>query len=67
MTWLAIALALSAHDVGPPPPTRPWRLIDAPDVHVGVRPAAFVDDEGSGGRREAGMGLTVQISSTRLL
>ncbi len=57
MTWLALSLAATLSSV---PPSRsaipPLRLVARPDLHVGVRPAAFVEPAG------AGVGLTVQVS-----
>jgi hypothetical protein len=54
---LAVALALA----GPPapPPTldpQPWRIVSAPSVHVGARPAVLVTPE------EVGAGFTLQVS-----
>ena len=43
----------------------PWaggRVITTAHVHVGVRPAAFVDNEGAHSAREYGAGGTVQIT-----
>jgi hypothetical protein len=51
---LALALALSALE---PPPARPLRIVDAPVLHVGVRPAAYV------ARGEWGVGVTLQVSA----
>lgn len=67
MAWLAVSLALaSAHD----PPSAPlawWtgRLVTLPNVHLGVRPAAFLDNEDHG-QLECGAAVTVQLSTRAL-
>lgn len=63
MTALAFALSLGLAP-GPqsPPWYHAWRLIERPELHVGARPAAFIDNEGEHGRRELGAGVTVQVS-----
>lgn len=55
MTWLALSLWLAAHHPAPPDPPV-WRLVDRPDLHVGVRPAAILSSE------ERGAGVTVQVT-----
>lgn len=70
MTGLALALALaSAQPLGawapPPGGSSGWsgRIVDTPSLHVGARPAAFVDDGGSAPHRlELGAGVTLQVS-----
>jgi hypothetical protein len=64
MTALAFALALASSQGPPQPPTwaSAWRLVATPTVHVGLRPAAFVDNEGRGGRVELGLGATLQVT-----
>lgn len=55
MNWLAVAIALSLaqpHVQAPPP----VRIVDTPDVHVGVRPAIIVSPE------EAAAGITVRVT-----
>ena len=70
MTALALALALAAQSpLGSwaPSPTStlpPWaggRVYTSRTVHVGIRPAAYVDNEARGGL-EGGAGATVQVS-----
>ena len=63
MSALALVWALSAQPIGPV--VLPWaggRVITTAHVHVGVRPAAFVDNEGAHSAREYGAGGTVQIT-----
>jgi hypothetical protein len=64
MGWLALAYALAA-----PAPVTPtgagWtqtgRIVDRPDVHVGVRPALDVDREG-----DFAIGFTLQVTTRAL-
>ncbi len=60
MTWLAVSLALASSPATSP--AAPWRLLATPAVHVGLRPAAFVDNE-DGGRLEGGAGASVQVTA----
>jgi hypothetical protein len=62
VTALALALALAVPQ-GPQgaPPGRIWT---SPTLHVGVRPALYLDNEKNGGRLELGVGCTVQVSTT---
>jgi hypothetical protein len=62
MAWLAFYVALSLDPTGQPMPTlRPaGRLITTSTLHVGVRPAAFYDDEAA---NDWGVGLTVQVTA----
>lgn len=60
MTWLALALLLAQGT--PPPDPPPWRLVDRPGLHVGLRPAAELDNEADG-RLEGGIGVTVQVTA----
>ncbi len=64
MTALALALAMGLAPAGAQPPTwyRPWRLLDGP-VHVGLRPALYVDNETADGSWEVGFGATVQVTA----
>lgn len=69
MTALALALALAASQPlgswAPSPATTGWngRIVDAPSLHVGLRPAAFVDDGGQPPHRlEVGAGVTLQVT-----
>lgn len=74
MNALALALALalaSQQPLGPwaPSPSSGWspswlggRVLTTPGLHIGIRPAAFVDDEGSPRRLELGAGVTLQIT-----
>lgn len=57
MQAIALALALSLAG-GPPAPSLPaaWRLIDRPELHIGVRPAVLVRGD------EVALGVTVQVS-----
>lgn len=60
MTWIAVSLALASSPATSP--AAPWRLVTTPAVHVGLRPAAFVDNEDAG-RLEGGAGVTVQVTA----
>lgn len=69
MTSLALALALAAQQPlgqwAPSPSVSgpPWlggRILTTETVHVGVRPAAFVD--GTPPHLELGAGVTLQVS-----
>lgn len=65
MTALALSLALQAAQgtpAGPPWASAPWRLVTTPWVHVGARPALYVDNEGERGRAELGAGATLQVT-----
>lgn len=69
MTALALALAMAAQQPlgqwAPSPGTgTSWngRMIDTPALHVGARPAVFVDTDGSPRRLELGAGVTLQVS-----
>jgi hypothetical protein len=53
---LALALAVSAP---PPPSPAVWRLVDRPELHVGVRPAVLVTNDGP----ELAGGLTLQVTA----
>ena len=66
MTALAFALALAAQQPAPATPAfaLPWaggRLYTSADVHVGLRPAFFADNENNGGW-EVGVGATLQVT-----
>ena len=67
MTALAFALALAAQQPQPVSPAwyTGWRLVSTDAVHVGLRPAAFVDNEADGGL-EVGVGATLQVSLVAL-
>lgn len=55
MNWLALTLALAATQ--PAPPARsPVRLIDRPNIHLGVRPIVLFSSE------ERAAGVSVQLS-----
>jgi hypothetical protein len=61
MTWLALAALLQPV----PAPAPSWyggRLLTTPALHLGLRPAGYVDDEGDRGALEWGVGLTVQVT-----
>jgi len=61
LSWLlAAALALST-DRPPPSLPAPWRLVDVPALHVGLRPALTLDNEDRG-RLEGGAGVTLQLT-----
>lgn len=65
VTALAFALSLATAPIATPSTAAfsPWRLVSHADLHVGLRPALFVDDEGA--RRdpiEVGFGLTLQVT-----
>lgn len=64
MTALALALAMGATPTGSPPPPwyQPWRLVTLPALHVGLRPALFVDNETADGSWEIGAGATLQVT-----
>ena len=64
MTAIALALALAAQQPGPPTPSwfNAWRLVNRPDLHIGLRPAAFIDNETSDGSWEVGAGATLQVT-----
>ena len=54
---LALVLALAVSD--PQPPTLPvWRLVDKPNLHVGMRPAVLVTNDGP---EIAGV-MTIQVT-----
>jgi hypothetical protein len=62
MMTLALALALQGSPMPPPvPPLLYGRVYTAPDLHVGVRVATYVDST------EAAYGVTVQITWLHLL
>ena len=63
MNPYALALALSLLPQGPElVPAGPLtRLVDRPEVHVGLRPALYLDNE-AGGHLELGIGFTVQVT-----
>ena len=59
---LALAAALATLPLAPAPQgPAPWRLVSRPGLHVGVRPAFFLDNENDG-RIELGAGVTVQLT-----
>lgn len=61
MGWLlAAALALPS-DRPPPAAPAPWRIVDTPALHVGLRPALTLDNEDNG-RLEGGAGATLQVT-----
>lgn len=69
MSWLWISLALTTqHADGQPASSllQSWsqtgRIVNTDYVHVGVRPAAFADPEGDGGKLEWGCGVTMQVT-----
>jgi hypothetical protein len=71
LTALAFALALSASQAptngpgalsGVPAWYHAWRIYSSENLHVGARPAAFIDNEANGGL-EIGAGFTVQITA----
>jgi hypothetical protein len=45
----------------------PWGLVGrvytTPALHVGIRPALYLDNEGERGGLEIGVGMTVQVSA----
>jgi hypothetical protein len=55
MISLLVALTLATAPAAPPPPI-PWRVIDRPGLHLGVRPALEVDHE------ELAAGVTLQLT-----
>jgi hypothetical protein len=59
MLALSLALALQGNTPAPPPPWYGGRLLTTQDVHLGLRPAAYVD------AYEIAIGVTLQLS-TRL-
>jgi len=68
MTSIALALALASQSPSPDPsiPTASWfggRVYTAPDgaLHVGIRPAAFLDNENDGAW-EIGVGATLKVT-----
>lgn len=60
MTWIAVSLALASSPATSP--ASPWRIVATSSVHVGLRPAAFVDNEDRG-RLEGGAGASVQVTA----
>jgi hypothetical protein len=70
MTWLLLSFALARGDAQQATSQSGWwatgRIVDGRDLHVGVRPAAFVDPEGAGGSIEYGVGITIQVSIVAL-
>lgn len=68
MTALALALALGLEPPGSPPPVwyRPWRIVETDAVHVGLRPAGYLDNELPGGQWEVGAGATLQVTAAAL-
>jgi hypothetical protein len=72
VTALAFALALASQQpLGPfaPSPSSGWaptwwggRILTTDTIHLGVRPAAFVDNGSQDGRLEVGVGVTVQVT-----
>ena len=52
---IGIALALSLH-ASPPPEPAPWRLVNVPGLHVGLRPYFYADPDTIEG------GVTVRIT-----
>jgi hypothetical protein len=62
---LALALG-SAPTTQPPGWYRAWRLVETDRVHIGLRPAAFVDNETPSGSLEVGAGATLQITASVL-
>jgi hypothetical protein len=67
--WLWVSLALTTqHADGQPASSllQNWsttgRVVNTDYVHVGVRPAAFVDPEGDNGKLEWGVGVTAQLT-----
>jgi hypothetical protein len=64
VTSIALALALASQQPQPAAPAwyRAWRVVERPGLHVGVRPAIFVDNEADGAV-EWGAGATVQVTA----
>lgn len=59
MSTVALVATLSAMAPSPsvaPWFVTPWRLVDRPDLHVGLRPAAYV------GPGEIAVGVTLQVT-----
>jgi hypothetical protein len=63
VSWLAVSWLLATSAPAPASPSA-WRVVDRQDVHLGVRPAGFLDNEGEPPLRplEWGVGLTVQLT-----
>lgn len=67
MTWLALSFALQHAEPGSSRSslattwTTTGSLVHDVDLHVGARPAVYVDPGG-----DWGVGLTIQVSTTRL-
>ena len=65
VTSIALALALAGGSVQNGPSQNPsWfggRIYTGDDVHLGLRPAFFVDNEAQG-RLEVGAGFTLQVT-----
>ena len=61
---LALAIAASTAPAGASLPVQAWsgRIIDSEAIHVGLRPAAFLDNEDHG-RLEVGLGATIQVTA----
>ncbi len=64
MTSLALALALASQQPQAPAPAwyRPWRLVETPTLHVGLRPAAYADVV-DGQVQEIAAGFTLQVTT----
>jgi hypothetical protein len=64
VSWLVVTWMLAQQGPQAPAGVSAWRVIDRPDVHLGVRPAGFVDNEGEPPARplEWGAGVTVQLT-----
>lgn len=60
---MALVLAMAASTSPAPPAIAPWRVIDRPDMHLGVRPFVLATSDGP----ELAAGVTVQLSLTRAL
>lgn len=69
MSWLWLSYAFSIQHADPVQASsllQNWsttgRIVNTDYVHVGVRPAAFVDPEGDNGKLEWGYGVTMQVT-----
>ena len=62
MTALALAAALATLPLASAPQgPAPWRLVSRPGLHVGARPAFFLDNEANGAL-EWGLGASLQVT-----
>lgn len=59
---MAIGVFAAAMSLTAPPPQdpRPWRIVDLPGLHVGVRPHLLVSPD------ELGFALSVQVTARSL-